>query len=186
MGKDPVKKATTLLSNIGSGSPIGIFELLSVPVRTETGGATAIREGQDIASKGNVGNILKYINITLQAANRDTNVEPGDSGWLEWAVVALKEEGTPASINNSQIGVHTLGVVCSRLYRGNCLLTGVIPVGSIQPITQDIKIKLPKTMVKLQLGSTVFIATYFRSTDSTDMRTDSVRLVESTMYKLYM
>ncbi len=184
MGKEAIKKSTTLLDNIGSGSAIYTHELVSVTDRTAGGTIITIRDSQDTATKANVGDVLKYVNITIQAANRDTNVEPGDSGWLEWGISMFKES-TP-TFNTSQFGTQTLGDSLTKAQRGNVLLTGVIPVGSIQPITQNIKIKIPANRVKLQLGSNLILYCYFRSTDSTDIRTDSVRIVTSALYKLYV
>ncbi len=184
MGKDPIKKSLTLLENIGSGSAVSTFEVISVPDRSAGGATQTIRDSQDTAGKANVGDIVKYVNLTIQAANRDTNVEPGDSGWLEWAV-GFQKESTPA-LAVSQLGVKTLGDVSTQTLRGNSLLTGCIPVGSIQPVVQNIQIKIPKNLVKLQLGSSMILFSYFRSTDSTDVRTDNVRLVTSAIYKLYV
>lgn len=184
MGKDPIKKSITLLANIGSGSPVTAFEVISVPDRSAGGATQSIRDGQDTTSKANVGDICKYINLTIQAGNRDTNVEPGDSGWIEWAVATTKETTPALAITN--IGTKTLGDVSTQTLRGNSLLTGAIPIGSIQPIVQDIRIKIPKTYVKQQLGSSTMLFVYFRSTDSADVRTDSVRIILSAMYKLYV
>ncbi len=184
MGKDPIKKSVTLLANIGSGSPITAFEVISVPDRNAGGTTLSIRDGQDTSSKANVGDIVKYVNFTIQAANRDINVEPADAGWLEWAIVMNKE--TTAALAVTNIGTKTLGDVSTQTQRGNSLLTGAIPVGSIQPVVQQISIKIPKTMVKLQLGSALQLFCYFRSTDSADIRTDSTRIVLSALYKLYV
>ena len=131
-----------------------------------------------------MGDIIKYVHLVIQAANRDIGVESADTGWIEWAVTFEKESAT--SIPSTNTGLVTLGNIAMNMFRGDCLLTGQIPIGSIQPITQEIMIKIPKNKVKLQLGSSLVFHTFFRSTDSTDTRTDNIRLVKSTFYKLYV
>ncbi len=184
MGKEAIKKGNTSVDNIGQGSNSATFPLINVPNRDNDGDVITIRDSQNTSAIANVGDVLKYVHIILQAGNRDTNVEPGDTGWLEWAVTFQKE--TQTTIASTNLGVQTLGVIAQRIFRGDCLLTGQIPVGSIQPITQEIMIKIPKNKVKLQLGSNLILHTHFRSTDSTDVRTDNVRLVKSFFYKLYV
>ncbi len=184
MGKDPIKKSLTVLANVGQGSTPAALNVVNVTERTSDGASVTIRDSQNISSAANVGDIVKYVHLVIQAANRDANVEPGDAGWLEWAVTFQKE--TITSIPTTNTGTLTLGVIAQRMFRGDCLMTGQIPVGSIQPITQEIMIKIPKNKVKLQLGSNLQFHTFFRSTDSTDMRTDNVRLVKSAFYKLYV
>ncbi len=184
MGKDPIKKSLTITSNTGQGSDVAALTVVNVPTRDTSGGVVTIRDSQTTSNFANVGDIVKYIHLVLQAANRDTNVEPGDTGWLEWAVTAQKE--TQTVIPSTNLGTTTLGVIAQRIYRGDCLMTGQIPVGSIQPVTQEIMIKIPKNKVKLQLGSNVLFHTFFRSSNSTDVRTDNLRLVKSAFYKLYV
>jgi len=184
MGKDPIKKARTVISNQGNGSPPDALQVFTVPERSADGGSVTIRDSQNTGTIANVGDICKYVHFVIQAANRDTNVEPGDSGWLEWAITYERESQTV--IPSTNIGTITLGTIAQQMFRGDCLMTGQIPIGSIQPITQEIMIKIPKNKVKLQLGSNMQFWTYFRSTDSTDMRTDSIRLVKSLFYKLYV
>ncbi len=184
MGKDPIKKSTTLLANIGSSSPVTTVKLVTVPDRSAGGATQTIRADQTTDSEANVGDIVKYVNICIEAANRDANVEAVDSGWLEWAVGFQKETSGALAITN--LGTKTLMDVAVKTLRGDCLMTGCIPIGSIQPITQNIIIKIPKNKVKLQLGSNMNLYCYFRSVESTDVRTDNVRLVASAIYKLYV
>lgn len=184
MGKDPIKKSNTILENIGQGSSPSGMNLIVVPNRSTDGAVQTIRDDQDTGVQANVGDLIKYVHITLQCGNRDTNVEAGDTGWLEWAVLFEKEKAT--TIPSTQTGVLTLPVIAQRMVRGDCLMTGQIPVGSIQPIVQEILIKIPKNKVKLQLGSSMNLWTIFRLVDSADVRTDNIRLVKSTFYKLYV
>lgn len=184
MGKDAIKKGTTLIDNIGSGSPITVLDIASVQARSTTGAGQVIRDNQTTGADANVGDVLKYVNLCIEIANRDTNVEPADSGWLEYAVTFEKETSTPIPVTN--IGTLSLPVIATRMFRGDCLWTGCIPVGAIQPMVSDIPIKIPKNKIKFQLGSALKLHMYFRSTDSTDMRTDSCRLVASALFKLYV
>ncbi len=184
LGKDPIKKSQTLLSNTGQGSSPAQFELISVPGRTTDGASQIIRDDQDTSTKANVGDIIKYVNIVLQIANQDANVEPNDTGWLEWAVTFEKEKTT--AIPSTFTGVQTLQALAMRIFRGDCLLTGQVPIGSIQPMVEVIKIKIPKNKIKLQLGSSMQIHTFFRSADSADVRTTNIRLVQTCFYKLYV
>ncbi len=185
MGKDPIKKSQTILENTGQGSTPATMELVSVPARSGDGTVATIRDSQDTATKANVGDIIKYVHVVLQCGNRDTNVEAGDTGWLEWALV-FEKETSGTVIPSTNTGLLTLGVIAQRMFRGDCLLTGQIPIGSIQPITQEIMLKIPKNKVKLQMGSSLVLHTFFRSVNSADVRTDNLRLVKSTFYKLYV
>ncbi len=184
MGKEAIKKSVTTLDNIGQGSAPAALQIISVPARDTGGASQTIRDSQDTSVTANVGDVLKYVHLVLQAGNRDTNVEAGDTGWLEWAVTFEKESGTVIPAGNT--GTLTLGTIAQRMFRGDCLMTGQIPVGSIQPIVQEISIKVPDNKVKLQLGSTFQLHTFFRSVNSTDVRTDNMRLVKSAFYKLYV
>ncbi len=184
MGKEPIKKSQTLVDNTGQGEAPSALQIINVPARDTGGSSQTIRDTQNTNNVANVGDIIKYVHLVIQVANRDTNVEPGDTGWLEWAVTFEKETGTAIPAGNT--GTLTLGVIAQRMFRGDCLMTGQIPVGSIQPIVQEIMIKVPKNKCKLQLGSTFQFHTFFRSSDSTDVRTDNVRLIKSCFYKLYV
>ncbi len=187
MGKDPIKKSVTKLQNIGAGSTVSELDIIIVPNRSAGGATLTIRDSQNTANTGNVGDIIKYVNICIEAGNRNDTPNPAssqDNGWLEWAVGFVKENDVSLAVTN--LGTKTLGDIANQTLRGNCLLSGCIPVGAIQPITQDIKIKIPKTMIKLQLGSSLKLYTYFRSINSTDVRTDNCRLVTSAIYKLYV
>lgn len=186
MGKDPIKKSFTVVSNIGQGSPVGILQAIVAPIRNETGGVTVIRENQNTSTSVNVGDIVKYVHFIIQAGVRDQQGAGADDnqGWIEWAVVYQKE--TPASMATTNTGVKNLGMIAMAQFRGDCLLTGQFPIGSTQPLTQEIMIKIPKDKVKIQLGSGLYLFTIFRSVNSTDLRTDSHRMVQSCFYKNYV
>lgn len=187
MGKDGIKKAGTLIASpIGPASPITDFTIAETPNARTSGGATqAIRGGQDTNEMCNVGDIIKYVNLRIQTGARDS-VEPEDetSGWLEWAVVKYKENFFAPS--SSQLGVETLGTVCTRAFRGDCLLTGAIPVGGDQPSIADIVIKIPKIWCKMQIGSTLHLFCHFRSVNAASTAVDLNTSVLSFNYKNYV
>jgi len=187
-GKVPVKHASTLLDNTGPavGSFFGhvIFDT-TVGLRLTAGGVQTIKDSATTEENCNVGDIIKYVNICLECSPRGAQpTNPLDnSGWLEWAIVYQKERATPPTVTN--IGVLTLGCICSHAFREDCILTGCFPIGTAQAMSQDIKIKLPQRMCRLKLGSILRIFCFIRTSNSSDMRTDSHRLIASSHFKVY-
>ncbi len=187
-GKVPIKHSSTLLANIGPGD--GSFfnhEIFKTRVgaRTGAGSTQTMRDSSNNEEICQVGDVIKYVNICLECSPRgadSTNIKD-DSGWLEWAVVWQEEDDIDPNVSN--IGVSTLGVICSHMFRQNCLLTGCFPVGSRQSMVQDIKIKLPRKCTRLRQGSFLSIYCYIRGSSSTDTRTDSNRLLVSSHFKSY-
>ncbi len=186
MGKDPIKKSFTLIDNIGNGSPVGVLAAISVQGRSDDGGSLTIRDSQNTSTSVNVGDVIKYVNFVLQVGARDQTQQEDDdnNGWVEWAVVYQKE--SIPFIPTTNIGLKNLGMIAMAMFRGDCLLTGQFPIGTTQPMTQEIKIKIPKDKVKIQLGSSLVLFSIFRSVNVTDLRTDSHRVVNSCFYKNYV
>jgi len=185
LGKESVKKSGTLITSpIGPASPISQLILIDTPVRSTTGSEIAIREGQDTGSSANVGNVIKYVNIHIQSGARDA-VEPEDdtSGWLEWGIVKYKEIFTLPP--NTNLGTNTLGDTLTKQYRGDCLLTGNVPVGGDTPNNAEIMLKLPKNFCKMQLGSQLVMYWHFRSVNNASTAIDLNMTVVSYNYKLY-
>lgn len=174
------------MSNIGQGSAVGILQAIVAPVRNDTGGVEVIRENQNTSTTVNVGDIVKYVHFIIQCGARDQSQQEDDNnnGWIEWAVVYQQE--TPASMQTTNTGVKNLGMIAMAQFRGDCLLTGQFPIGTTQPLTQEIMIKIPKDRVKIQIGSGLYLFTIFRSVNSTDLRTDSHRMIQSCFYKNYV
>ncbi len=187
MGKDPIKKSGTLIAGaIGPSSPITAVTLLTVPLgRDGTGADVVIRDSQNLENLGNVGDICKFINIHLQCGARDS-VEPEDdtSGWLEWGIVKYKEGVVAPS--NTLLGLHTLGDVLTKTFRGDCLMTGNIPVGGDIPNIAEIVLKVPKVVTKLQLGSAILIYLHYVSVNNASTAIDLASLRISWNYKLYV
>ena len=185
MGKEAIKKSATLLAVIGpSTNPVTSFPLIEVPVRNTVGQQSNIRDVQTTDVDANVGDIVKYINVRIQTGPTDATPEDDTSGWLEWSVVKYRELVTPPS--NNQLGVRTLADVCTKMFRGDHLLNGAIPVGGDQPSVQDIVVAIPKVAIKMQLGSSIVLYVHFRSTNNASVSTDLNDVILGTQYKLYV
>ncbi len=187
-GKVSVKHSSTLLDNTGAG--VGSFfrhqiYVTEVGVRNTSGAVQTVKDFATTGDDVNIGDVVKYVNICLEACPRGANPtnDNDNCAWLEWAVVWQQERSTPVTVAN--IGLETLGVLCSRSYRENCLMTGCFPIGTKQAMSQDIKIKLPQKCVKIKIGSLLQIFCYVRTSSSTDVRTDSHRLIASSHFKCY-
>jgi len=186
MGKDPIKKSGTLIASpIGPSTNPTAFTLLETVERNLDGQSQTIRDTQNTSTVANVGDIVKFINIHIQTGARDSE-EPEDdtSGWLEWAVIKYKETFIQPPI--TQLGVKTLGDVCTQMFRGDCLMTGNIPVGGDIPNKEEIVLKVPKIMIKQQIGSRIVLYVHFRSVNSASVATDLNTSVLSFNYKLYV
>ncbi len=194
MGKDPIKKSGTLVNNIGQGSASAQAHVIidtNVGQRNDTGSTRNILQEQNTDAICNLGNIIKYVNLCIQIAPRmegedppNVDIIPEDNGWLEYGIVKYKETFiTPSSTN---LGTNTLGDILTKSFRGDVLWTGCVPVGAIQGIAVDLKLKMPKIFQKLQLGSSLVLYCHFRSVRTTDLRSDSHRLVTSFHYKCYV
>ncbi len=186
MGKDAIKKSATLIALIGPSSAISAFTLIDVAGggRLASGNTKIIRQEQDTASECKVGDICKYVNIRIQTGPTGETPEDDNSGWLEWCVVKSKEN--LVNLTSANLGVKTLGDIATQFYRGDCLLTGAIPVGGDQPSMADIVIKIPKIFCKMQIGSSLTLFFHFRSVNSASVATDINKTVASTFYKLYV
>ncbi len=182
--KEGVKHSSTTLANIGSGSTptVHTIYVTDVGVRTTTGGTQTIKDVATTSRECNVGDIIKYINSCIQCAPRLINVED-NNGWLEYALVLQKEQ--TQLMGNTNLGTQTLQDTATKQYRGNCLWTGCIPLGMNQGNSVDLKMKIPRIYEKVKIGTILILFLFFRSVDSTDVRTDSHRLVVSSIFKCY-
>jgi len=187
MGKDPIKKSGTLIASpIGPASAPNAFTLITTTLgRNADGDAQTIRDSQNTETVANVGDIVKYINIHIQTGARDS-AEPEDdtSGWLEWAIIKYKEAFSQPTTTN--LGVKTLGDVCTQQFRGDCLLTGNVPVGGDTPNNAEIQLKVPKANIKQQLGSKIVMFVHFRSVNTASTASDLNATILSFNYKLYV
>ncbi len=188
MGLAGIKHSSTLLANTGPGDGSFFAHVIfdtDIGARVLSGAVKAIRDQATTEETCQVSDLIKYVNICLQCSPRGASPtnDNDNAGWLEWAVVWQREANVAPTVAN--IGVLTLGVICSHVFRENCLMTGCFPIGTKQAMSQDIKIKLPAKANKLHVGDKLTIFCYVRTSLSTDVRTDSHRLIASSMFKGY-
>ncbi len=182
--KSGVKHSSTLLANIGSGSVPSVHSIYFTATGTRpSGGSTkGIMDIADNAGTCFVGDIIKYVNVCIQCGPRTAGVAD-NNGWLEWALVRQVEQTQLMATTN--LGVQTLMDTAQKQFRNNVFLTGCFPMGKEQPNSLDLKIKIPRQWEKLLMGGILILFCYFRSVSSTDTRTDSHRLVVSSIFKAY-
>jgi len=185
MGKDPIKHSSTLVSVIGNGSNVTGVQLITTRAgdRSLDGASSTIQDSASNAQIVILSTIVKYITVHLQAAVTTAGNDSSTQGWIEWAVVWRDEVSVqPPSTN---FGTQTLGNICTNMYRGDCLLTGNFPVSVNLPNSQDILVKLPKKCVKWKQGAELKLYAIFRDADTTNLETDTVKLITSNNFKGY-
>ncbi len=187
-GKVPIKHGSSLIDNTGSG--VGSLFVHTVAV-TDVGPRLGSGAPQDLDVKQRtdeicmVGGQIKYFNLCVECSPRGT--EPtnllDNSGWLEWGLIWQDQE--TQDLNTTNIGIESLGVLLNRMYRQDCIYTGCMPIGARQSMAMDMHIKVPQRMQRMRMGSLFKLFCYFRSSSSTDTRTDSHRILASSMFKTY-
>ncbi len=185
-GKVPIQHSDTNILNTGGAAVPTKFVVLetSAGARTVTGATQTTKSQSGTDELCNIGDIVKYINLFAEAAQRfDASEDDDNRGWLEWAFMMVKENETEVPI--TQMGVQTLGDVCTKMYRNECIYTGMIPLGLNQPATLDIKIKVPRFKQKIRIGDEWRFVCYARDLKATSTNAVNVRLVRSFMYKSY-
>ncbi len=186
-GKIAIQHAGTVLDNVGSAEAPASMVILKTEAgpRNVTGANQDITEKRDTGNLCNVGDVCKYVNLFIQSAPR-TNIdtEKDRIGWLEWAFVCVKESETSVPITT--IGAQTLGVICTNMFRNECIYTGAIPIGATQALVAPIQIKIPKSKCIIRIGDEWRFITYFRAVDSASASVGANRLVKSFMYKGYL
>ncbi len=181
-GKSGVKHAGTLLANIGSG--IGTITKQIIIESSSGTNSENVFELQDSAFSDETcrsGDCIKYVNIHIQVAPRGS--DDTRNGWLEYAVVWKRED--VADVSNTRIGILTLGTIATNFYRNKCIWTGFIPVGKAQANGTQLRLKMPKDEKYLKDGREFVLFVYYRSNLSTDVTTDSTRVILSYNYKAY-
>ncbi len=187
MGKDPIKHSATRVSTIGGGSLVDLRSLIQTNAGDRSLDGTSKVYG-DSANTGNVvmvSDIVKYVNIILQAAITDAGktAQNETQGWIEWAVVWRDE--VDINIPSTNLGTRTLGDIAINMFRGDCIMTGQFPVSVNLPNVQEITIKLPKKAVKWHIGDQLILYSNFRDSEVTNLDTDTVRLIQSHIFKSY-
>jgi len=187
MGKDPIKQAHTLVTLHGNGSNVSEFLLYETRTgdRSLDGSAQSTKLGGSTSQVVEISDIIKYVNIVIQTAITEAGQTNQDDtqGWLEWAVVWRNEVSIP--IPSTNLGTETIGVLASRMFRGDCLMTGQFPVSVNLPNVQPITIKLPAKAIKQKIGNELTLYFHFRASNSTDLTTDTVKSITSTHFKTY-
>ncbi len=187
MGKDPVKHSHSIVSVVGNGSAVVTLGLIQTGAgdRSTDGAAKAIQSGSNTGKIVAVSDIIKYTNVIIQAAITAEGAQQNSNtqGWVEWALVFRNEQ--LVSIPSTNIGTQTLGDICSQMFRGDCLMTGQFPVSVNLPNIEVISLKHPKKAIKWSIGSQLVLYTMFRDADTTDLQTDTVKIVKSAHFKVY-
>ncbi len=187
MGKTGIKHSHTLIKVIGNGSSVSN----DILIQTRSGERSVDGSNQSYQTQGNLttdvmaGDVVKYLNVILQTAvtsdGNDGNTQT--QGWVEWALVFANEKETP--IPSTNIGLQTLGDICSKMFRGDCLMSGQFPVSVNLPNVETIQLKLPRKASTFKIGSIITLYTMFRDSDITNLQTDTIKLVVSEHYKSY-
>ncbi len=182
-GKRGVKHSGTILANNGAGSTPAKLIVLKTGggPRSTTGSPMTIQSFSSTDDDCKTGDIVKFINLHIQSGSRNTVEGAADRvGWLEWAFICVRENETEVPITNA--GTQTLGDICTQMYRGECIYTGAIPVGDVQPVVGEISLKIPKTKQGIKLGDEWRFVTYFRAVGSISTSTIANRLIKSYNY----
>ncbi len=185
IGKAHTKHSDTIMDNVGAGSVPHSFVIMDTGggPRSTTGTPQTIQSAASTAEECRTGDTIKYINLHLQAAPRSGHPETEKMGWMEWAMVLVRENEN--TVPTTRIGIQTLGDICTQMYRGECIYSGVIPVGGAQPSVSEIQLKIPKNKTRIKLGDEWRFMSAFRATLTTAVATDAVRLVKSFNYICY-
>ncbi len=130
----------------------------------------------------NIGDQIKFVNCFIETGPRLDSNQIGQ-GWLEWVVLGGQENDISIPITN--LGTQTLGVVANRMFPGQCLMSGMFPIGRDQPNSVAISLKVPKKYEYLKFGSELRIVIYFRTANSTETGTNNVKSFISYIYNAY-
>ncbi len=179
-----VKHSGTFIENAGGASTPGNFVILETSggERSDTGAPQTIQSFSSTDSDCKTGDTCKQVNLTLQCSPRVNQTELDTTVWLEWALICVRANET--EVPTTRTGVQTLGDICTNMYRGECIYSGAIPIGTKQPAVAVIVLKIPKHKKKIKLGDQWRFLTYFRDTVATSTSTNAVRVVKSYNYKI--
>lgn len=183
----PIQHSDTVVANIGAASVPQTMVVLDTEAgaRPLTGSTSTIQVGQGTNEEVNVGTTVAYVNLFIQVGNRFSGTVDDSfvGGWLEWAFVCVKESETAVPITN--LGVQTLGDVCTKMFLNECIFTGNLPIGERQPNKLDIQLKIPKFKQSIKRGDQWRFVTAYRDMKATSTSTTSTRLIKSFMFKSY-
>ncbi len=183
---NPVKHSDTLQASHGAASVPTEVEILTTDVgaRTLTGATQTIQANATTDNDVMVGCQVKYVNIRIQSCTRPDQASGNVSiGWLEYAFVCVKESET--SVPNNNIGVSTLGDICTKMYRNECIWTGAIPISGSVPNVQDMHFKIPRLKTKIKVGDHWRLYFYYRDSSAVEGGTDTCRTIVTTNFISY-
>ncbi len=183
-GKSSEKHSDTLISVIGPGTAtVSVLTVRDseVGARTPAGNTDTIQLGRGNNEECNVGDSCKYVNITLSAGPRAT--ADVNNGWVEWAFCIMKAVDPDPLVTNK--GTNTLGDICTKYLRNQCIYTGALPVGRQQTTTEHISLKIPSDRVVLRQGDEWKFFFWARTVSSTETSTDIFKVLTSFNYKNY-
>ncbi len=182
--KTGIQHSDTSVGNTGAADVESFTFLETEGPRTISGLTQNVTQLRTTGDRVNIGDIVKYVNLFIEIGPRDTIDNVGDrTGWCEYAVVMVKESET--AVPTTQLGTKTLGDVCTKMFRNECIWTGAFPMGTAQPNSTNLVIKVPKFKQKIRLGDQWRFLLYFRSVDAASVSTTAVRFIMSAMYKAY-
>ncbi len=183
--KTGIQHSQTSVGNTGANT-VESFSFLETSggPRSLGGATTTITASRTTGDIVNVGDIVKYVNLFLQAGGRlDTDLQEDRTGWMEYAIIMVKESEAPVAVTN--LGLQTLGDVTTKMFRNECIWTGAFPVGRDQPNSVSLQIKVPKFKQKIRLGDEWRFVFHFRAVDAASTSSIAVRFIASTIYKAY-
>ncbi len=185
LGKEAIKHSHTRVDVIGNGSAVTTLGLIQTGAgdRSTDGTESTIQNSANTGKILLVSDIVKYINIIIQAATTQAGKTSSTMGWVEWAVVWRNEE--LVTIPSTNIGTKTLGDIASQMFRGDCIMTGQFPVAEFLPNQTVIPLKLPKKAVKWKIGNQLVLYFLFRDSDVTNLETDTIKVISSAHFKVY-
>ncbi len=187
MGKDPIKHSQTKVHVLGQGSVTGFHNLITTKAgsRSLDGSVQDIQESANTSSIVMISSIIKYITIHFQVAitEEGQSAQNDMQGWLEYGLVWFNE--VDVNVPSTNLGTQTLGDIMTKMFRGDCIATGNIPCSVNLPNSRDLVIKLPKKAIKWNIGDTLKLYIHWRSSNSTDLDTNSVKLITSSNFKVY-
>ncbi len=183
--KQTVKHSLSLVDNIGQGTnAVNLIVLkTSGGPRSVSGAPQTIQSSASTDENCRTGDTCKFINLYAQIGPRSGVGAATDRvGWYEWAFVCVRENET--QVPSTRLGLQTLGDICTNMYRGECIYSGMIPVGEFQPVTLAASIKIPKHKQNIKLGDEWRFITFFRAVSSTSVSTTALRAMKSCNFKV--
>lgn len=187
MGKSHEKHSDTLVATSGPGTvTIGRFLVRDTEqgARSPDGATDTIQLGRGNNEECNQGDVCKYVNIHMQVGPRVVGAaNTANTGWMEWAFIIQKNSDPVPT--NSNIGTNTLGDICTKYFRNQCIYTGNIPIGGNIPNSHEITLKIPKSMITLKTGDEWVLYFHPRTVSSTETGTATFRSIMSFNYINY-